>query len=655
VVRVSAGGRSDGTLGPVTTQPRVRAAELVGRGWLNTGDRSLTLADFRGRFLLLDFWTFCCVNCLHVLDELRPLEQRLGDVLAVVGVHSPKFEHEADPKAVAAAVQRYAVQHPVLDDPALTTWDAYTAKAWPTLVLVDPLGYVVCQMSGEGHAAGLTATLERLVAQHDAAGTLHRGEGPYRPPELPSTALRFPGKLVALAGTFLVSDTAQHQLVELEADVVTERRRIGTGRRGLADGEPAAARFSEPQGLLLLPPEVAARVGYDVLVADTVNHALRGVRLADGRVGTVAGTGEQLRLRSGSGSGPAREQPLSSPWDLAWFDGRVVIAMAGVHQLWAFDPVAGQVEVLAGTSNEGLVDGPAGQAWFAQPSGLATDSTVAEIPDGAADSTVARTVDGTPDGTVHGAGEVLWVADAETSALRSVRLDPAGGYRVRTAIGQGLFDFGFRDGPAGQALLQHPLGVTVLPDGSVAIADTYNGAVRRYDPITGQVGTLARDLAEPSDLLVLPDQGQLLVVESAAHRVVRLSIPAGAQRVDGVARRTQRPATALAPGELTLRIAFAPPPGQQLDHSFGDPTRVEVSASPPELLLAGAGSGTGLVRTLRLAATPASGVLHLRAQAATCDADESAGAACHLYQQDWGVPITVDADGAAALTLHLLG
>ena len=105
-----------------TRLPRVRAPELTGRGWLNTGGATLRLADLRGRFVLLDFWTFCCVNCLHVLDELRPLQNKYGDTLVTIGVHSPKFEHEADPDAVAAAVQRHEVAHPVLDDPELATW-----------------------------------------------------------------------------------------------------------------------------------------------------------------------------------------------------------------------------------------------------------------------------------------------------------------------------------------------------------------------------------------------------------------------------------------------------------------------------------------------------------------------------------------------------
>ncbi len=146
----------------MSTRPRVRAPELRGRAWLNTGGRDLSLSAFRGRFVLLDFWTFCCVNCLHVLDELRPLEEKHADDLVVVGVHSPKFVHEADPKALEAAVARYRVEHPVLDDPDLVTWQAYTARAWPTLVLVDPEGYVVAQYAGEGHAHAIDALVTSL-------------------------------------------------------------------------------------------------------------------------------------------------------------------------------------------------------------------------------------------------------------------------------------------------------------------------------------------------------------------------------------------------------------------------------------------------------------------------------------------------------------
>jgi thiol-disulfide isomerase/thioredoxin len=610
---------------PARSRLRVRAPELAGRGWLNTGGRDVTLADLRGRIVVLDFWTFCCVNCLHVLDELRPLEQRYDNSLVLIGVHSPKFEHEADPDALAAAVERYAVHHPVLDDPDLVTWNAYTARAWPTLVVIDPEGYVVASMSGEGHGHGLAVLIDELVEEHTARGTLRRGDAPYVPATPASTALRFPGKVAALPdGSFLLSDTAHHQLVHLETDLVTERTRIG-----------GKGTFNEPQGVLALPADVAARVGYDVVVADSVHHQVKGVRLADGSVVTLAGTGRQLRERSGSG--PALRQDLSTPWDLAWFLDRVVIAMAGTHQLWvlhlAQDPGDNTVAVLAGTSAEGVRDGAAHDAWLAQPSGLATSAD----------------------------GQRLWVVDSETSALRSLTLT-GDGFEVSTQVGQGLFDFGHRDGPANQALMQHPLGVTVLPDGSVAVSDTYNGAIRRYDPVTAEVGTLATGLREPSDAVVEHDgeQTRLVVVESAAHQLTRVPLPAVAQRVDGLARETQRPPTLLAGGDITLSVRFTPPTGQKLDHRWGDPTQLMVSSSPTELVREGGGTAQGLARTLHLDPRVGSGILHISVRAAACDGDPVTGevpehAACHLYQQDWGIPVVLQDGEPDTLTLDLRG
>jgi len=231
---------------PLTTA-RVRAPELAGRGWLNTGGRQLRLAELRGSIVLLDFWTFCCINCLHVLDELRPVEQKYADVLVVIGVHSPKFDHERDPDALAAAVERYGVSHPVLDDPELVTWRQYTARAWPTLAVVDPEGYLVASMAGEGHAEGLVRLLDELIATHQARGTLHPGS--WRQPATAATAtpLRFPGKAAALpGGGLLVSDSAQHRLAELADDAETVRRWIGSGTRGsvrrATAGWPAGTR-----------------------------------------------------------------------------------------------------------------------------------------------------------------------------------------------------------------------------------------------------------------------------------------------------------------------------------------------------------------------------------------------------------------------------
>ncbi|WP_174530374.1 NHL domain-containing thioredoxin family protein [Micromonospora maritima] len=609
----------------MATSPRVRAPELRGRAWLNTGGRNLTLRDLRGRIVVLDFWTFCCINCLHVLDELRPLEEKYGDVLVVIGVHSPKFEHEKDPDALAAAVERYGVHHPVLDDPEMDMWQQYAAKAWPTLSVVDPEGYVVATMAGEGHAEGLARLVDDLIATHEAKGTLHRGEGPYVPPAEPETALRFPGKAVPLdGGNLLVSDSARHSLVELAPDAETVVRRIGTGTRGRTDGPAEGATFAEPQGLCLLPPHVAEVAGYDLVVADTVNHLLRGVRLETGEVVTVAGTGRQWRSTVDDHAHDARSVDLSSPWDVAWYDDRVVVAMAGIHQLWWFDPIKRTAGMYAGTTVEALRDGPLPDVWMAQPSGLAVSAD----------------------------GARLWIADSETSAVRWVE---AG--EMHTAVGQGLFDFGHVDGPADQALLQHPLGVCALPDGSVLVADTYNGAVRRFDPETGQVGTVADGLAEPSDLVLTTD-GEVLVVESAAHRLTRLApgalTAAGASTVQGPRHRLERKPTDVTAGELTLDVIFTPAPGQKLDETYGPSTRLVVSASPPELLVEGAGTSTDLSRRLVVDGNVAQGVLQVTAQAATCDADVE-HAACHLTRQDWGVPVRVVAGGATRLPLVLRG
>ncbi|UKA66654.1 NHL domain-containing thioredoxin family protein [Arthrobacter sp. FW306-05-C] len=668
----------------VRTHARVRASELVGRNWLNTGGKTLDLEALRGKIVLLDFWTFCCINCLHVLDELRPLEQQYSDVLVTVGVHSPKFEHEADPVALAAAVERYEIHHPVLDDPELDTWKAYTARAWPTLVVIDPEGYIVAHLSGEGHADGLAVLIPELIAEHEAKGTLHRGSGPYVAPEATSGTLRFPGKALflppgrgstALAGTsddgtpagaaaavaadkgsWLVTDTGHHRLVELGTDFDTVLATFGSGTKGYADGpaagDTASAQFNEPQGLVLLPEDVAAKAGYDVVIADSVNHRLRGLSLTDGKASTLAGNGIQRLLETGPArvdeegagfSGSLGNDPLdvalSSPWDVVWSRklNAVVVAMAGTHQIFSFDPVAGAVSIIAGNGLEGLLDGPAHESWFAQSSGLAEDA----------------------DGNI-------WVADSETSALRKLVIADGGTITVETAVGKGLFDFGFRDGPAAEARLQHPLGVTVLPDGSVAIADTYNGAVRRYDPASGTVSTLARGLAEPSDVIVDHTQSAgseplLVVVEANKHQLVYVPIPKEAQQVDEGASQTQRPKSPVAPGTLDLTVRFTAPTGQKLDDRWGDPTQLKISSTPPELLVSGGGTSVGLLRTLELSADVPEGVLHITARAAACDGPETEDgeipdhAACHLYQQDWGIPVVLQSDGDTELVLDLRG
>ncbi len=464
-----------------------------------------------------------------------PLEEEFSDVLVTVGVHSPKFEHEADPVALAAAVDRYDIKHPVLDDPELTTWQAYTARAWPTLVVIDPEGYIVAHLSGEGHVQGLISLVRELVAEHEKKVPCTVATAPMYPDPKPREHSLFRGRLLNSPQS---SDPkpVRHRLTHLPGvrhrqaprpagcrrpqHCAGNLRRGEGGDKGYADGTGTTARFNEPQGLALVPAELREKLGYDVLITDTVNHRLRSLNLRTGEVRTLAGNGVQ-RVIDGDNAvtgnanhipadAPATAIALSSPWDAVYSReaGQFVIAMAGTHQLFGYDPVSETVSIFAGAGVEGLQDGTAEDAWFAQPSGII------EARDGS-----------------------LWVACSETSGLRHVTFtrDDHGhqSVQVTSAVGLGLFDFGFVDGDSQTSRMQHPLGLAELPDGSIAVADTYNGAIRRWDPVVKELSTLQRGLAEPADLLVEHSPGEnprLIIVETNAHQLVRAAIPAQAQK-----------------------------------------------------------------------------------------------------------------------------
>jgi len=609
-----------------------RAPELIGDTWFGTENPRLGIKDFAGRFLLLDFWTLCCVNCHHVLAELRPIEEKFNDVLTVVGVHSPKFEHEKLPASVAAAISRHEITHPVLNDPNMATWQSYGVRAWPTLVLVDPLGEIIATYSGEGHAHAIDALLEQLVPKYEAAGNLVRGKGVYLAPAPSSLALKQPGKIVAVPARYqgllggaelLVSNSGGHSLVGLTtSNLIDPVATIGKGSRGSADGDYLSASFAEPYGAIFLDEDSAAKAGAHLIVADTANHLIRAVNLETKTVSTIAGTGSQW-MQKDETTGPALSVNISTPWDIEVFEGQLLIGMSGEHRIWAYDFDAKTLGIFAGTTNEGLVDGSFADAWFAQPSALVSSK--------------------------NEPGKV-WLIDAETSALRTLEND-----RVSSQVGKGLFDFGHLDGPADQALLQHPLGLLELPDGSILIADTYNGAIRKYSPDTNTVSTIARALLEPSDLeLVETESGpKLAVVETAANRISLLPIEEGSL-IQGAAMRTARPALEVSSGDLLINVTFSAPPGQKLDERYGPSSFLVVSSTPKELLLEGAGNSQELTRKIVLNPAITEGVLHVAAKGASCDESEE-GAQCHIHQQDWGIPIKVTPAGVGTVELVLSG
>jgi thiol-disulfide isomerase/thioredoxin len=609
-----------------------RAPELIGDTWFGTENPRIGISDFKGRFLLLDFWTLCCVNCHHVLAELRPIEHKFADVLTVVGVHSPKFEYEKLPESVAAGISRHEVTHPVLNDPNMSTWESYGVRAWPTLVLVDPRGDIIANYSGEGHAHAIEALLEKLIPEYEATGDLVRGDGLYKAPAPSLSVLKQPGKAVLIPEQYrqflsgadvLVSNSGGQDLVALSSGNLDKALvRIGSGTRGRSDGQYLSAEFSEPYGALFVDAALAQKIGAHLLVADSTNHLIRAINLETKTVSTIAGTGLQW-MQENPTNGPALEINISTPWDIEIFENKLLIAMAGEHRIWQYSFDSKELSIFAGTTNEGLVDGDLANSWFAQPSALVSSKV--------------------------NPGKI-WIIDAETSALRFAE---AG--KTSSVIGKGLFDFGHLDGMASDALLQHPLGMIELPDGNLLIADTYNRAVRKYSPSTNHVSTIARNLLEPSDLEIIdtPEGPKLLVVEASADRISLLPIEAEAM-VQGSAMRTTRSAIEVQSGEVTIDVTFSAPPGQKLDERYGPSSYLVVSSTPKELLLEGAGNSVELKRKVVLNPAITEGVLHVAAKGASCDESDE-GAQCHIHQQDWGIPIKVSATGSKTVELVLSG
>ena len=436
----------------------VNAADFPqGLDWLNT-DRPLSLEDLRGKLVLLDFWTYCCINCMHVLPDLKRLEKKYAEQLVVVGVHTPKFSTERETENIRKAVLRYEVEHPVVNDHSMRMWREYAVRAWPTLVLIDPHGKVIGAHSGEGVYEAFDALIAQMAAHFDAEGSLDRRPlaAVLESADAPDSMLSFPGKVLAdpAGGRLFVADSNHNRVVIFSLNDFQTLDTIGSGTLGLDDGGFEEATFHHPQGMAL----AGDRLGDRLFVADTENHALREINLTTRQVVTVAGDGTQ-NPEFDALPGDARERPLNSPWDLEWAHGVLFVAMAGSHQIWGYDPQNGILAGHAGSGREDHLDGPLLAAALAQPSGLSSD------------------------------GNVLFIADSEVSSVRTADLDPRGGH-VRTVVGQGLFDYGDVDGRGDEVRLQHPLDVE-FHHGRVYVADTYNHKIKVIDPAVRESRTLA--------------------------------------------------------------------------------------------------------------------------------------------------------------------
>jgi DNA-binding beta-propeller fold protein YncE len=497
---------------PLPELPRVRAPELPDSlDWIHTGGHVPRLAELRGRVVLLDFWTYGCINCIHLAAQLHELTRRFPDTLVALGVHSGKHPAERVTARIREASLRLGVTHPVLNDRQFRVWRAFAVNAWPTLVLIDPAGYVVASRGGERTADELAPVVARLAESHAAAGTLDTSPLPawaHGIPDAPAVtpgALCYPTKVALDAAhtRLAIADSAHHRVLvgTLAArDRLRVERVVGRGTPTSADGHVAQgatraafadradgpaerASFERPQGLTF---------GGDgrLYVADAGNHAVRVVD-ERGAVRTLAGTGARVRTRD-----DRREGALASPWDVALV-GRtqrtLVVAMAGTHQLWAIDLDTEDARPLAGGRGEAIVDAPLLDALLAQPMGLA-----------AGDARVA-------------------FADAESSAVREAELAPDGA--VHTLVGTGLFDFGDRDGEGDAVRLQHAQGLARHADGRLLVADSYNDTLKWLDPATRRVTTWRRGFHEPAGVAL--GDGVAYVADTNAHRVAVVDLETG--------------------------------------------------------------------------------------------------------------------------------
>ncbi len=453
--------------------------------WLNTS-KPLTKADLKGKFVLLDFWTYCCINCMHILPELKKLEKEFPNQLVVIGVHSAKFDTEKDADNIREAMMRYEIEHPVVNDAEHGIWDSYGVSSWPTILMIDPEGVAVWGRGGEFKAEQVREILNAAIPYYRAKKLLNEKPFPLIKLEAASedtTPLRFPGKILAdEAGERLFITDSNHNRIVITTLDGKLLDTIGSGQMGRNDGDFKTASFDHPQGCAL--------DGETLYVADTENHLLRKVDLQTKTVTTIAGTGEQAKHpwpgldafeAAGAGAklpvrwiGPPATTALNSPWALWVHEGNLYIAMAGPHQIWKMPLDMKEIGPYAGNGREDIVDGrllprqpyAGGFSSFAQPSGLSSDGTW------------------------------LYVADSEGSSIRAVPFDTKGGKQVKTIVGSDtkeygrLFDFGDVDGPRAKAKLQHCLEVVYL-DGKIYVADTYNHKIKVVDAKNGETKTIS--------------------------------------------------------------------------------------------------------------------------------------------------------------------
>jgi len=608
-----------------------------GLEWLNT-ERPLSLSQLVGKIVVLDFWTYGCINCIHVIPELKQLEAEYPEELVVIGVHSAKFEQESALENIRQIVLRYGIEHPVVNDHDFEVWRAFGVNAWPTVFAIDPGGGVVGFHSGEGVYDVLKLVIEELLVEFGDAIDRTPLRLKLEREGLPQTVLSFPGKVTAHeSGRLFISDTNHNRIVQTDLGGVVEAV-YGTGVAGFVDGGADVALLNQPQGT------VVSDDGSTLYVADTENHVVRAIDLVSGFIKTVAGTGRKGWPPT---TGPESTADLNSPWALELGDGLLFIAMAGTHQIWALDLGSGVVGPYAGSAREGTLNGPAASAELAQPSGLSL-----------ADS-----------------GR-LFFTDSESSAIRWV--DTTGEDRI-VGISAGsdvdLFTFGDQDGVRTASLLQHPLGVVAVGD-TIYFTDTYNSKVKSIDASTDTVTTRWgadagwRDGADP--LFYEPGgidhlDGRLYVADTNNHSIRVIDVASGSVSTlvlagieafmasadsDNYAGKIVELAPVTlgsGPGNVILTVAL--PDGYKVNPEA--PSSFEWAVDGSSVVLAPDASGTRINPSfpLTFGATFSDGTAVVTGDLSVVYCDAEVESICLIEQIRVIIPVTVGSSGAADLAI----
>ena len=607
----------------------------AGQTWFNVS-KPLTIADLRGKVVLLDFWTLGCINCQHVIPDLHRLESEFGDSLAIIGVHSGKYDREHADDSVKEAVLRLGIDHPVVNDPDFTIWSEYGAQAWPTDVVIDPDGKIVGAHEGEGVYDAVAPTIKTLVTDFGATGKIDRTPLPIDLLAAPiaSDFLSFPGDVLADAagGRLFVADSGNNRILISDLNGVLQKA-IGSGTTGLKDGPFDQAQFNQPQGLAL------SADGNTLYVADTRNHALRAVDLVSDAVTTLAGNGQRAAAAPNI-SAAAKSTSLASPWGLQLVGNTLYIAMAGSHELWTMDLTEQTISVAVGTGAEGIGDGAPLEATLAQPNEITTDGT-----------------------------NLYWV-DPESSSVRTM---PLTGGDVRTLVGTGLFDFGDVDGLPSIAKLQHAQGIAYV-NGTLYVADTYNHKIRTVNPTTGEVKTVAGTgspantdgaaataaFDEPGGIsaaggkLYIADtnNNEIRVLDLTSGNVTTLPLSNLAVATSDLKGRTLKmslPPQTINPSTTTLRLHLTVPAGYQLNNLA--PSQLTLTTSNADAFSPGQSDVTlttadaSVQLTVPVTVKEGQAIVSAAGQVYYCR--ENQNAICLVDQLDIALPVTVSAAAPA--------